>query len=215
MTCNLSSRHVPGALLITLLVTVAAVAQQSGSTISTERIFEALGVREGITVCEIGAGDGELTIAAARIVGSTGRVYTSELGEERLKTLQDRVASSSLPQVTAVAGAPVKTNFPDASCDALFMRNVYHHFADPAAMNVSIAAALKPGGRVAIVDFTPPDKEASRPSDRARDGMHGVSPESVSRELKEAGFAPVSSEEGRQRWFMVVVSRSGGEGLDR
>ena len=61
------------ALLVTLLVTAAA--QQSGSTIPTARIFEAIGVREGITVCEMGAGDGELSIAAAKAVGPSGRVY--------------------------------------------------------------------------------------------------------------------------------------------
>jgi ubiquinone/menaquinone biosynthesis C-methylase UbiE len=209
MTYQLSSRHTLAGLAITLLITVAVAAQQSGSTVSTERIFEAVGVREGITVCEIGAGDGELSIAAARAVGSGGRVYTSELGEDRLKTLRSRVAGSSLPQITVVEGAPAATNFPAAGCDALFMRNVYHHFGDPAAMNASIATALKPGGRAAIVDFTPPDKEAERPSDRSKDGMHGVSADSVSRELKAAGLEPVSSENSTQRWFMVVVSKAG------
>lgn len=200
-------RRIAAPLLVTLLITVVVFAQQSGSTIPTDRIFEAIGVRDGITVCEIGAGDGELTIAAARAVGSAGRVYTSELGEERVKALQITVAGSSLPQITAVAGAPTNTNFPDAACDALFMRNVYHHFTDPAAMNASIATALKPGGRLAVVDFTPPDKEAERPADRSKDGMHGVSPQSVASELKAAGFEALSSEEGERRWFMVVVSK--------
>jgi ubiquinone/menaquinone biosynthesis C-methylase UbiE len=207
MTYKPSSRAALAGAFITLLITVSVLAQQSGSTVSTEKIFEAIGVREGITVCEIGAGDGELSIAAARAVGSAGRVYTSELGDERLKSLQTKVAGSNLPQITVVAGAPVSTNFPAGSCDALFMRNVYHHFADPSAMNVSIATALKPGGRVAVVDFTPPDKEAERPSDRSKDGMHGVRPETVARELTDAGFEPVSSEDSPQRWFMVVVSK--------
>jgi predicted methyltransferase len=90
------------------------------------------------------------------------------------------------------------------------MRNVYHHFEDPSAMNASIAAALKPGGRVAIVDFTPRGgPEAERPSDRDEDGRHGVSPESVARELKEAGFGEETSESGDGRWFMVVARKSG------
>jgi tRNA A58 N-methylase Trm61 len=194
-------------LSVTLFVQTAASAQRSGSTISTTAIFEAIGVREGVTVCETGAGDGELSIAAARIVGPNGRVYTSELGEDRLKTLREHVANSGLAHITVVAGDAVRTNFPEAGCDALFMRNVYHHFADPAAMNASISGALRPGGRVAIVDFSPPDKEAAHPSDRSKDGMHGVSAETVSRELEEAGFEPVSSEAGEQRWFMVVVSK--------
>ena len=197
------------AALVTLFIPVAARGQQSGSTIATEQIFDALRVRDGITVCEIGAGDGDLSIAAARLVGPQGRVYTSELGESRVTALRERVAKSNLAQITVIAGDAARTNFPDEACDALFMRNVYHHFAEPAVMNASIAAAIKPDGRLAIVDFAPRDKEAERPADRDEDGMHGVTAESVSRELREAGFESVSSESGTRRWFMVVVEKPG------
>jgi predicted methyltransferase len=198
----------PVALLATLFVPQLAWAQRSAtSTIADDRIFEAIGVREGATVCEVGAGDGALTVAVARRVGSSGRVYTTELGDERVKALQNSVAKSGLENIVVVTGAAKTTNIPDAACDALFMRNVYHHFADPAAMNASIASAVKPGGKVAVIDFTPPGKEAPCPADRGKDGMHGVTPESLSRELKDAGFEEITSEEGGQRWFMVVVSR--------
>jgi ubiquinone/menaquinone biosynthesis C-methylase UbiE len=197
-------------LLITLLIPVAAAAQRSGSTITNEQIFAALDVREGVTVCEIGAGDGDLSIAAARAVGASGRVYTSELGDERVKALRQHVDKSGLAQITVVAGEPTGTGFPDAACDALFMRNVYHHFGNPAAMNASIAAALKPGGRLAVVDFSPPGAEAACPTDRGKDGMHGISADTLSRELKDAGFEPASSEVGAERWFMIVVARPKG-----
>jgi ubiquinone/menaquinone biosynthesis C-methylase UbiE len=193
--------------LVTLFVPTIAPARQSGSTIATSRIFEAIGVREGISVCEIGAGDGALTIEAARLVGSNGRVYTSELGASRVKQLQANVAKSGLSMVSVVTGDALKTNFPDGACDALFMRNVYHHFADPGAMNTSIALALKPGGRLAIVDFRPPGKEAAAPADRGKDGTHGVTADTVSRETKEAGLETVSSEAGAERWFMVVARK--------
>ena len=207
MTFERSTPKTLALLLITLLVPAAAAAQRSGSTISNDKILSAIDAHEGGTVCEIGAGDGELTIAAARIVGTQGRIYTSELGDDRVKTLREKVSSSSLPQITVVAGDTNKTNFPDAACDALFMRNVYHHFADPGAMNASISAALKPGARLAIVDFSPPGKEAACPADRGKDGMHGISAESLSREMKEAGFEEVSSEHGGQRWFMILVAK--------
>ena len=195
-------------LLVTLLVPAAASGQPSG--ITNGQIFEAIGLRDGATVCEMGAGDGELTLAAARLVGPAGRVYTSELGDERVKALREKVARSNISQITVVAGDANKTNFPDGGCDALFMRSVYHHFADPAAMNASIAAALKPGARLAIVDFTPPPgSEAACPADRGKDGMHGITAETLSRELKDAGFEAVSSI-GVQRAIMVVVSRPKG-----
>jgi ubiquinone/menaquinone biosynthesis C-methylase UbiE len=148
------------ALLVTLLVPVP-VAAQSEAAPSAEKIFEALAVREGGTACEVGAGIGTLSIAAAKAVGTSGRVFTSELGEGRVEKLRAAVGASGLAHITVVAGDAEKTNFPDAVCDALFMRDVYHHFTSPARMNVAIHAALKPGGRVAIVDFTPPGEEAA------------------------------------------------------
>ena len=203
--------RLPGAtLFITLLVAGAVVAQQGGSRIAADEIFAALGVREGLTVCEMGAGDGELTLAAAQAVGSRGRVYTSELGDERLRALRERVAESALRQVTVVDGDPHGTNFPAGACDALFMRNVYHHFADPAAMNASIAASLKPGGRLAVVDFSPPSDEASTAAERDADGTHGVRSETLSRELQHAGFENVSTAQAADRWYMVVATRATG-----
>ena len=195
--------------LITTLVPALAFAQRSGSTIDNDRIFQALGVREGLTVCEIGAGDGALSIAVARAVGAGGRVYTSELGDDRVKTLRDKIAASGLPQISVIAGDATATNFPDGACDALFMRNVYHHFADPARMNSAITKAVRRGGRVAVVDFAPPGAEAASPAERDKDGTHGVTPESLSRELEEAGFETFCSELGDERWFMVVVTKPG------
>lgn len=189
------------------LVAPAALAQRSGGTVATDRIFDAIGLREGMTICEMGAGDGELSIAAARRVGRGGRVLTSELGEERVKALQEKAAGSGLEHITVVAGDPSHTNFAVGACDGLFMRNVYHHLADPAAMDGSIAASLKPGGRVAVVDFRPPGQEAAAPADRDNDGTHGVGPESVAQELEAAGLVPASTERGEQRWFMVVASK--------
>jgi ubiquinone/menaquinone biosynthesis C-methylase UbiE len=166
-------------------------------------------VRQGQTVCEIGAGDGELSIAAAGRVGPDGRVFTSELGDSRLQKLREAVEASGLTTVTVVAGDAERTNFPEAACDALFMRDVYHHVADPARMNASMLAALKPGARVAIVDFTPPGEDGP-PGDRDSDGRHGVHPETVASEMKAAGFDVVSSDRGT-RWFMVVLAKPRGQ----
>ena len=208
MTSHHSSWKAPLLLVVTLLVPALANAQRSAAgALNAEKIFDAIGVVEGATVCEIGAGDGELTIAAARKVGPAGRVYSSELGETRVNALRKHVTASGIAHITVVAGEERSTSFPEAACDAVFLRDVYHHFTEPAAMNASIAQALNPGGRVAVVDFTPPGQEATCPADRARDGMHGVSPESVTREMKEAGLEPAASEQAGQRWFMVVLAK--------
>lgn len=188
----------------------ASASAQSGAFSATQ-IFEAIGAHDGATLCEIGAGDGALTLAAANAVGSRGRVYSSELGNDRLNALREKVSGSGLTQITVVAGDSTRTNFPDGGCDAVFMRDVYHHFSDPAAMNRSILQALKPGARLAIVDFTPPPgSEAPCPSDRGKDGMHGITAYTLSRELADAGFEAASSR-SVQRGIMVVVSRPKGQ----
>ena len=84
--------------IVTVLIPGVAFARQAGP-IPTEKILAALGVREGMTVCEMGAGDGDLSIAAARHVGSSGRVYTSELGDDRVKS----TITSRAPGLSAVA----------------------------------------------------------------------------------------------------------------
>ena len=204
------SRALAAVVLGSALVSASsslALAQSARTAPETGKIFEALELKPGSVVGEIGAGNGELTLAAARVVGTQGKVFTSELGDERVKALEKAVQASGLSQITVLTGDAGKTNFSDRCCDAIFMRNVYHHFGDPLAMTRSIAASLKPGGRVAVVDFMPNRNrpEAARPADRANNESHGVSAESVARELREAGLEIVKSEPGNDRWFMVVA----------
>jgi ubiquinone/menaquinone biosynthesis C-methylase UbiE len=194
---------------LALLALTLSVAQSPRTSVETSTLFAALEIQRGQTVGEIGAGNGGLTIEVARLVGAEGTVLTSELGERQISGLQRAVKNSGLAQITVVEGDASATNFPDECCDAIFMRNVYHHLADPAAMNASILRALKPGGRVAIVDFEPNRgrREARRPADRASDDSHGASPASVARELNEAGFEVIRTEPGANRGFMVVAAK--------
>ena len=91
------------------------------------------------------------------------------------------------------------------------MRRVYHHFAKPAAMNASLFRALRPGGRLAVVDF-PPRSGSHRVSGvpRDRDG-HGISPELLAEELEAAGFIVLQQIDGFHagREFCVVARRPG------
>jgi predicted methyltransferase len=194
------------AVLAALLLPAGARAQGSDE-FAPARIFDALALHDGSTVCEMGAGDGTLSIAAAARVGSRGHVYTNELGDSRVRALQASVIAAARPQIQVVAGAADRTNFPDGACDALFMRNVYHHFAAPGPMGAALAAALKPGGRLAIVDFRPRGTEASMPEDRDEDATHGVSADSVRRELMDAGFQVERTETRGERAFMVLAVR--------
>ena len=205
---TVARRFVP-AFVIAAFTTCGLVAQSAQQNAAdAERLIQALEIRTGSSVGEIGAGDGELTLAIARAVGETGRVYSNELNKSRLTGIGTLVETAGLHNVTLIEGRDAETNFPEQCCDAIFMRNVYHHFGDPGAMNASLFTSLKPGGSLAVLDFgPPPGAESATPSGRSQDGHHGVTPATVERELKAAGFNILSSSEWPLRAFMVVARR--------
>jgi ubiquinone/menaquinone biosynthesis C-methylase UbiE len=198
-------------IAIAAALAVSAFAAQNNAA-DAAKLIDVLQVQPGHTVAEIGAGSGELTMAIARHVGPTGRVLTSELGADRLARLRKAVASSGLGHIQVREGDPAHANLDEGCCDAVFMRNVYHHFADSATMNASIARALKPGARIAVIDFTPRhDAPVGPPGKRDTNAAHGVSAAVVARELEAAGLQIVTSEDRGdtqgQRWFLVVATR--------
>jgi len=204
-----STRRFVTPFILTLLASTWLLAQNAEQNAAdAERVIKALEIRAGSVVGEIGAGDGALTIAVAKAVGATGRVFSNEFNKDRLADVVRAAAKAGLGNVTAIEGREAETNLPDRCCDAIFMRNVYHHFGDPGAMNASLFTSLKAGGSLAVLDFgPPPGAESATPSGRSQDGHHGVTPATVERELKAAGFEIVSASEWPLRAFMVVARR--------
>ena len=199
-----------------MLVAAFTLAQGSpavlgqNNTRDAERLAKVLGIEPGMTVGEIGAGTGELTVLMAQRVGAAGKIYSTEISEQRLADIRKAVASANLQHVTVLQAGVDTTNLPAACCDAIFMRNVYHHFAEPGAINNSLFASLKPGGRLAVIDFPPGNgTEASTPAGRGSDGTHGVTKETAAKELEAAGFTRVIVEEpgNGQEGFLVVMRK--------
>jgi ubiquinone/menaquinone biosynthesis C-methylase UbiE len=182
-------------LLLVLLPTAPATAQSSDQLAAdAKRVIEALAIRSGSVVAEIGAGDGELTEKIAEAVGPTGRVFSNELTPDRGDVIRTRLATARIQNVTVVTGSAEETGLPDRCCDGIFMRDVYHHFTHPAAMNASILRALRPGGTLVILEFgPPPGTESADVARRGEDGQHGITPATLERELKAAGFEVLST----------------------
>ena len=98
------------------------------------------------------------------------------------------VAQDALSNVVVLEGAESSTNLPSECCDAIFLRDVYHHLTRPHDFDVSLLAALKPGGRLAIIDF-PPEQGSSLPAGVPDDrGGHGIPTSIVVAEVTRAGF---------------------------
>lgn len=144
------------------------------------KLFE---LKPGMTVADVGAGFGAWTVRFAKVVGPSGRVYATDIGATQLAALRETVKRDGLTNVTVIEGAADSTNLPALCCEAILIRDAYHHLTQPAAMIKSLAAALKPNGRLAVIDFPPrpkTDVPAGVPADRLG---HGVPPEVVQREV--------------------------------
>lgn len=205
-------RNVCIALLLAVFSSTydSAPLRGQGYSRDAQRLIAAMGIQAGMTVGEIGAGSGELTVLIAQHVGAAGKVYSTEITEQRLPEIRKAVADARIANVTVIMAANDRTNLPAGCCDVIFMRNVYHHFAQPAAINVSLFAALKPGGRVGVIDgMIEGTTEAATPGGRSAAGTHGVTSATVARELETAGFARVSVQEPRSQdeGFLVVMRK--------
>jgi ubiquinone/menaquinone biosynthesis C-methylase UbiE len=154
-------------------------------------LMQVLDVTPGMTVADVGAGAGAMTIVTARWLGPGGRVYSTDINEAQVRAIADQVTHAGLSNVVTLLGADASTHLPDRCCDAIWLRDVYHHLKDPIAIDRSLRAALKPGKRVAIIDFEPaPGSEPAPGVPKNRTG-HGILPSIVVRELTEAGLTPV------------------------
>jgi len=155
------------------------------------RMAELFELKPGMTVGEIGAGNGKMTVAMSRLLGPEGKVYSSDLNTERVADIRTAVTDRGLENVEVIEGRTAETDFPPACCDGIFMSKVYHHFTDPATMNRSLMNSLQPGGRLAIIDFEPTGWQLwlghpeGVPENR---GGHGITRSLVVSELTEAGF---------------------------
>jgi SAM-dependent methyltransferase len=120
------------------------------------RLKEALVLRAGMVVADVGAGKGQLTLALASAVGPEGRVFSTEIDPQRLLALRKMVAEAQLGNITVVEAGASESGLPDNCCDAIVLRRVYHHLSDPGATNASLFRALRPNGLLAVIDFPPP-----------------------------------------------------------
>ena len=144
------------------------------------RLVDALGVRPGDRVADIGAGDGSHAVAVAKIVGERGEVLATELDPDRRRALAGTVALAHATNVRVVEAAPDATNLPDRCCRAIYMRTMLHHVNDRAAFATDVVRSVEPGGRIAVIDFAPGHLWF-------HGGDHGVGPDDVVAVFTAAG----------------------------
>jgi len=144
-----------------------------------EQIMDAARVRPGMTVADIGAGEGYYTVRLAKRVGPEGRVLGEDIMPEIIDALGRRINRENMQNVSVKLGTPDDPKLPAASFDRIFLVHMYHEIAEPYAFLWRLYPALKPDGEIIVVD-------ADRLTER-----HGTPPPQLKCELEAVGFRQV------------------------
>ena len=145
-----------------------------------EKLMDAIGLKEGMTIADIGAGRGRLTVFFSIRVGENGRVFANEIDETALKYLKDRCIRNSMFNVTTFLGTVDSPLLPAGEVDIAFMLLTYHHLEKPVEMLKNTIPCLKKDGVLIIVEHDPVKSGET--------GSEVTSLEKLTSESNEAGF---------------------------
>jgi len=157
-----------------------------------ENVMNLLGVNSGFAVADIGAGSG-YTVRLARRVGPSGHVYAEDIVPDYLARLARRVASEGLGgSITIVRGEPHDPRLPAASVDLALLVHMYHEVAQPYGLLWNLRPALRPGGRVAVIDA------------RKVTAQHGTPPDLLRCELAAVGYRQTAFYNLQENTYLAV-----------
>ena len=147
------------------------------------RMLDALGLVAGLSVCDMGCGNGFHTLRMAERVAPHGWVYGADIQEPMLAMLKRRQARREIDNIVLVHNSLDDPGLPQQSCDLILMVDVYHEFSHPVRMLAGLHRALKPGGKLVLVEFRSEDPEV--PIKR----LHKMSKAQINKEMAANGFA--------------------------
>jgi ubiquinone/menaquinone biosynthesis C-methylase UbiE len=166
-----------------------------------EEVLDALALAPGQTVCDIGAGPGYFALRAAKRVGATGRVFAVDVEPRILDALRARIEKAGVRNVTPVLALAVDPLLPARTCDLVLIVDAYHHFPDRPHYLARLAALLKPGGRLADVDWQ------KRASDFGPPLEHRIAREDFLSDAAKAGLRLVSEPKLLPYQYFLVLAR--------
>jgi SAM-dependent methyltransferase len=168
----------------------------------TSQLVEQLQLRPGLVVADIGAGTGYLSRRLAKVVGPSGKVLAEDIQPEMLDLLTNKMAELHITNVVPVLGSVTNPGLPPGSVDLVVMVDVYHEFDFPYEMMQAICHSLKPGGRVAFVEFRAEDPEVPiKP-------LHKMSEAQVKKEMSMLPLQWVQTIRGLPRQHIIIFRRS-------
>jgi ubiquinone/menaquinone biosynthesis C-methylase UbiE len=147
-----------------------------------DRMLAALDIKAGYVVADIGAGVGYHAWRMAELVGPRGKVIAEDIQEAMTQKMKENIAQRNLKNVEVILGTPTDPRLPLRTLDLVLMVDVYHEFSAPVSMMNHIKSALKPDGRVVLVEFRKEDPSVPIQP------LHKMSIQEVRSELEPLGF---------------------------
>ncbi|MBM3999651.1 MAG: methyltransferase domain-containing protein [Planctomycetes bacterium] len=169
-----------------------------------EKIVAACGIEAGMSVADVGAGTGLFSRLFAKQVGEKGRVFAVDISDEFIEHIAKTAKEANLTNIQGVVCPPDSVNLSECSVDLVFLCDTYHHFEFPYKTVSSIHDALKPGGRLILIDFRRIDGTSSEWTlSHVRAGQ-----EVFEKEILECGFKKACEIEGvLKENYMVVFEK--------
>jgi FkbM family methyltransferase len=149
---------------------------------NTSLLLKNLAVKPGMVVADIGAGSGYHSALLSKMVG-TGKVFAVDVEPEMIAYLNARIKQEKLSRIVPVLSTEQKVSLPENTIDMMLLVDVYHEFSFPYEMALSMRAALKPGGKLVLVEFRAEDPTVPIKT------IHKMSEAQAIKEFKAAGFA--------------------------
>ncbi len=175
----------------------------------TSEMIKELKIKKGMTVADIGSGNGYHTLMMAKLIGSSGKAFAVDIQPEMLRMLEDRAKKAGVNNIVSVENRYWDADLPEKSIDLAVMADVYHEFSHPEEMLASIRRALKPGGQVVLLEFRTEDpKVPIKPE-------HKMSKAQVIKEMGVNGFELVRSYDKLPWQHLLFFTMTPSESLPR
>jgi ubiquinone/menaquinone biosynthesis C-methylase UbiE len=165
-----------------------------------------MGVEKGMTVADIGTGIGYMLPFLSRGVGPEGRVIAEDIFDDFLTGAKERARNQNLANVTFVKGSDTDPNLPEGQIDIAMALDVYHHFDYPDKMLAAIHKALKPGGRLVVIEYY--KRPDAMPNGRAMSHIRLDMPDAI-KEIEANHFHLVMERETiKNVQYMLILEKS-------
>jgi len=163
-----------------------------------EEVVKALDLRSGMNVADIGAGTGYFNRFFAAAVGPDGKIYAADIEPKMVEHMRERAEKEKTPNVIPTPAAPDDPKLPAGAIDLIFICNTYHHIDDRLAYLQKLKGVLRPGGRIAIVDYLKRESVEGPPIE------HRLAPEQVTGEFEEAGYRLLTQHDFLPKQYFLI-----------